>query len=139
MAPKGERVLRSGRYQSHRKERRNGVEAVGEREDFPGKARWDGILGKARPVMLCDRVGYRLGLAVMQGVLPSHDALQRRELPDHASHEISLAELGGTLADGKDIGHVKSPNQLARQLFNSIYFLIEGPELLVEGHPLEFL
>src|SRR3989475_2807971 len=139
MAPKGERILRSGRYQSHGKERRNGIQAVCEREDLPGKALRNDILRKARPVMLRDRVGYRLGLAVMQRVLPSHDALQRRELPDHASHEIGLAELGSLPALLDRVEVPEGVGQLCGQGRDAPHFLIEGPELLVEGYPFEFL
>src|SRR5207244_8434015 len=138
MTPKSERILGSRRYETHCKERRKGVEAVGKGKDLSGKARRDGILGEAGQVMLGDRVSHRLGLAVVQGVLPSHDPLQRRELPDHAGHEIGLAEYGGppTVLDRVEVA--ERIGQLSGHGRDAPHFLVKGAKLLVESHSLEF-
>ncbi len=105
MAPQRERVLRPGRDEPHGEKGREGVEPVGQREDLSRQTAGDRILGEARQVMLGDRVRHFLRLSVMTGVLAAHDALQRGKLPDHAGHQIGLAELGGlpAMLDGVEV------------------------------------
>ncbi len=46
--------------------------------------------------MLADRTAHGLGFTRALGVVPTHDALERRELHDGLGHEVSLGEKPGT-------------------------------------------
>ena len=92
LAAQGKGILRTRRNQAATERRDDVVHLVRETHDEPRTRLRLRIARKARHVVLVDREGYVLTLAVETCVLLAHDALQLRELRDHSRHEIRLGK-----------------------------------------------
>ena len=84
IAAQRERILVAGRPQPGGEATGQGVQALGNRQHPAQRGRGDGIGGKTRHPRLVQRRGQRLRLAGGGRVVAPGDALQLRELADHA-------------------------------------------------------
>ena len=84
--------MRTRRNQATAERRDDVVHLVRETHDESRTRLWLRIAREARHVVLVDREGYVLTLAVETRVLLAHDALQLRKLRDHSRHEIRLGK-----------------------------------------------
>ena len=91
-ATQREGIPRAGRLLADREEADERVELVGKRHGDADRSARATVVGALRRVMLADRVGDLGPLAVVARVIPAHDALQLGEFPDHAGHQIRLAQ-----------------------------------------------
>ena len=91
-APQAVGVLLARRAQPAGEDADEGVEAVGEGHGAADGRGGDGVPRPARAVVLLDGDGDRLGLAVVEGVVAPHDALQLRELAHHLGDQVALGE-----------------------------------------------
>ena len=94
MAAQRKRILVAGRQVADAEHADQGFELIGQRHRQPDRAARQFITGKARFVMVFNRVGHLGRQAVVERVVAPHDALQLGELADHVGHQIGLGELG---------------------------------------------
>ena len=94
MAAQRKRVLVAGRQVADAEHADQGFELIGQRHRQPDRAARQFVAGKARFVMVFNRVGNLGCQAVVERVVTAHDALQLRELAHHVGHQIGLGELG---------------------------------------------
>ena len=92
--PLGKGVLGAGRRQPGGKQARQRVQPVRHAHHQPGLALRQRIAGKARQVVLVDRLRHRLALPGCQRIVAPDDALQRGHLDHHARRQVGLAQLG---------------------------------------------
>src|SRR5690606_28730627 len=126
-AAQGEGVLGAGRLLVDGEEADEGVELVGQRDGDGQGGGGDGVQGPLRLVVVADGVGDGVGVAGGADVITAHDALQLRELADHAGGEVGLGEAGrvfGLVRVGADQG-----GDLAGQGGDALDALGHGPEL----------
>ena len=91
------RVLGAGRLLADREDADQRVELVADGEREAGAGRRQGVAGEAGQVLLGDARWRPPRLAVVEGVVAAHDALQFRELPDHGGQQVALGEFRGAL------------------------------------------
>ena len=94
-----------------------------------------------RLVMVADRVGDGVGLALGAGVVAADQALQFGELADHPGDEVGLGEARGAFGDVGGSAALDDPllDQPPRQLGHALDLVGDGAELLVEDDLLELL
>ena len=140
LAAQCKRILRARRDLAEAERADDRVDLVGQAHDAAGRRLRLAVAGKARLVVLVDGNGDLLALAVKLRVLAAHDALQFRELRDHARDEVGLREDGGALgvlvvllvgADG--ISDERS------ELLEALRLLVHRAEALLEDDRLELL
>ena len=76
------------------------------------------VTGEAWLVVFGDGVGDRHRLAIVQRIVATHDALQFRELADHAGDQIGLGETGG--ATGGNMIRPQCAGDCAGQLCDAL-------------------
>ena len=82
--------------------------------------------------MIGNRLGHGLVLAIMAGVIAAHDALQLRELADHAGDEVGLGKLRRAVRDF-GIGAGDQRRQIGRQLAHPANLVGQRAQLRMEG------
>src|SRR3546814_8801163 len=94
-----------------------------------------------RLVVIADGVGDFLRQSLGAGIISAHNALKFRELSNHFSDEISLAETGGLLGHIRQtsaIRLVRTNNsfftQLASQFVDGLELVGDRAQLFVEEH-----
>ena len=114
-APKGERILRARGRHVGEEEVDQGVELVGNADRNRHRRGRDVIALPDRLVMVADRVGDFVGLALGAGKVAADDALELGELADQAGDQIGLGEARGAFGEigqgrhpggGRDLGGV---------------------------------
>ena len=95
IAAQRERILVAGRLQARGETAGERVEAFGDREHLAQLRRRDRVAGEARHVGLVDRVRDLARLALAARVVAASDALQLRELADHARLQVGLRQFRG--------------------------------------------
>ena len=93
MATKRERVLVARRQLADAEQPDQRLDLVGERHRDADRVARQLVAGEARLVVVLDRVCDRRGLAVLLGVVASHDALQLGELADHVGEQVGLRQV----------------------------------------------
>ena len=111
--PKAVRIAAAGRLEPCRERHLDRVPLVGQGDDGSRGARRQLAARLVGPVVLLDRRAHLGGLARLGRVHRAGVALERRELPDEARHEVRLAEPGrsrGRLTDvGAEVVRVAEP------------------------------
>ena len=140
LAAQCKRILRARRDLAEAEGADNRVDLVGQAHDAACRRLRLAVAGKARLVVLIDGDGDLLALAVELRVLAAHDALQFRELRNHARDEVGLREDGraarvlvsllvGADGIGDEIG----------KLLKALRLLVHRAEALLEDDRLELL
>ncbi len=82
--------------------------------------------------MFADRDRHFRGLAVCQGVVGAHDALQLRELSDHGGQKVALAQFRSPLA----LGTLRTARRgdFSRQRAYAPRLVAERAQLGLESH-----
>ncbi len=93
LAPQAEGVLVAGGFLADGKAADQGVQPIGNAHQRADERLRQVAAGAHRQVVLLDGPGHPLVLAVVAGVDPAHDALQRRELTDHGGEQVGLGQL----------------------------------------------
>ena len=97
MAAQRKRVLVAGRQVADAEHADQRFELVGQRDDHADRVARQLVAGKARLVMVFNRVGHLGAQAVIERVVAAHDALQFGELAHHVGHQIGLGQLRGLI------------------------------------------
>ena len=79
------------------------VEPVGQSHQSARVALGQFVAGKARQIVLEDRLCHAVALHAAR-VFAAHHSLQLGKFADHAGHEVGLAQVGGALDGGVEIG-----------------------------------
>ena len=136
MAAQSERILVAGRHQADAVDADQGIQLVGQRRRRADVVLRQRIAGEARPVMLLDGARHFLALAVMQGIVLAHDALQLGELAHHVGEQVGLGQMRGAL--GQLGAGVEVAGDLAGQLGDALSPFELGAELVVVDHAAQF-
>ena len=95
MAAQRKRVLVASRQIADAEHAHQRFQLVGQRHHHTHRVARQRVTGKARLVVVFNRVGHGFGQAIVERVVAAHDALQLRELAHHVGHQIGLGQLRG--------------------------------------------
>jgi len=111
------------------------VEFLGKRHCHGDRSRWQTVRRTGWPVMLRDRVCHWFRLAIMECVIPPHNALKLRKLSYHFGRQVSFAQKRRTLCQF----HIGADNarNTACQSDDAADPIELGSELRVKHHVLE--
>ena len=103
VAAQRERILVAGRQLADAEQADQRLELVGQRHDHADAVARQGVAGEARLVVILDRFGHGVALAVVARVVAAHHALQLGELADHVGQQVGLGEQGGAVGIGGQV------------------------------------
>ena len=134
MAPQGKGIFRAARDQTDEEKSSDAVQAVRQRQHFSRERLRQLPFHGARHVLLTDCRAHHRRFAVMFGIFPAHQALQGRKLPDDAGQEIGLAEFRRAPAILNQSVVAELPGHMGRHRDDTLRFLMQAAEFLVERH-----
>ena len=139
-AAKRERVLRSGRLFIDAEKAADRIQLVRQRHRHRHRRGRHFVALPDRLVVIADRVGDRIGQALGAGVVAAHQALQFRELANHFSDEVSLAQLCCLPRQcGIAVRHGAFAGQPFGQFRHALHLVGDSAQLFVERDPLQLL
>ena len=129
---KTERILRPGRNDPGIKERRQGIQPVGQRQQPAHRGLGDGVIRGSRPVIFPDGLTDFSGLLVVRRIFFPHHTLERGEFTDHPRHQIGLAQQRRTLARRHQFRKLGGLSQGTRQRDHPLSLVVQGTQFLVK-------
>ncbi len=131
-AAQGEGVLGAGGLLADGENTHQGIDTIGQGEDLAHLPGRQTVTGLARHVLLIQGIGHGLGIALGEGVVAAHDALQFGELVDHLGDQVTLGHGGGAghlVAVGTDL-----LGDAVGQGGHAYGLLLQGAQLFLEHH-----
>ena len=128
----GVRVFAAGGQHADTEDADQGVQLVGQGHGSAGQGARQFGTGTARHVLLVQRQCHVFGFAVVLGVVVTSDALHFRELADHFTGQVALAEnasAGGACCIAAD-----ALGNKAGQCRHTLCFVVDRTQLSLEHH-----
>ena len=91
MAPEGEWIFRSGRYNPDMEKRREAIQSIRDRQDLRRQCGRNWAIHGMRLILLPDADNHLRVLPVEPRIVASHYALQGRKLSDYTGQQIGFA------------------------------------------------